>query len=304
MAIAIVFPSAADPQPAIDKFTAIADIVYRKDIAMTPLRGGALLQQIYLGQPWLNQQGTEAGFYHKQQKCFPRKGVMTILLLDIKDAARLRMAKEDIRKFYNLGNHSLHTTDSVEETLRVARTLFNPNSLEVLSLNAVGDRFHQSLLAYRDWLFTHGIDAEDACIDSGAVLAALGLRDSGDIDFLYRGNAAALPPLPHKVECHNAAVGSLLPHPIADILDDPRLHFWYMGVKFCAPDVVIAMKRRRGEAKDRRDIRLLAARRRGTFARTFATIHALARQKAYTYYAHANYRARWLLNTIKSRLTS
>ena len=260
VAIAMIFPTVASEDTAIRELAGIGDIVYRKDIVLSPSAGGAILRQAYLGQPWLHDTGATSGFLNKLRACFPFSGVLRVILLDGFESKDLRPAKDRIRSAYGIGNHSIHITDSHEETLRVARSLFNQNGVAVLRLG-VGNLpgFHRKLFTLRDWMIANGIDEDRVCVDGSAVLSVLGLRECRDLDFLYDGDQSSLPKRPERIDCHNAEA-RYHSHEIGEITGDPRLHFWYMGVKFCSLQVIQEMKKNRGEEKDKNDIVLIQSR--------------------------------------------
>ena len=257
-AIALIFPTVQNKKIALKELATLGKIVYQKDYVMSPVQGGILLRQVYTGQPWMNcADGLSPGFINKQKSCFPCSGVLKAALIDSFDPSDLRQTKERIRSLYGLGNHSIHITDSTEETLRIARTLFNENSLKFMRNNIqVFANFNNLLSSLRDWIFVNNINENLICVDGGAVLSALGIRECRDLDFLYHGNPAKLPPRPKGVDCHNNQA-QYFAHPIPDIVGDPRLHFWYMGVKFCNPEVLLSMKKKRGEEKDFIDATIL-----------------------------------------------
>jgi len=257
LVIALIFPTVANDAYAVEGLRDLGEIVYRKQVILSPQAGGRLLRQVYSGHEWFENLDEDAGFLNKQHSCFPFAGPLRIILLDNVNPARLRPVKDHIRSKLKLGNHSLHITDSDEETLRVSRLAFNHNSLEILECAAVPlPLFHKKLSIYRNWLHEHGLDTELFCLGGSTVLSLLGLRECRDIDFLYAGNVAALPVLPEGIGCHNESLQHYA-HGIDDIIGDPRLHCWYMGLKFCSPQVVLRMKEQRGEAKDKVDTILL-----------------------------------------------
>ena len=260
LALALIFPVVPSETYAIDRLRGVGRIVYQKDVVLSPDAGRALLRQVYLGHPWLQGEGESAGFASKVEGCFPFRGVARAVLIDDCDMRALRSEKERIRSHYRLGNHSIHITDGDEEVLRVARVMFNGNSVALLRAG-IGEYpgFHRRIFAYRGWLERRAVDEEAFCVDAGAVLALLGLRECRDIDFLYHGDTDSMPAPPDGIDCHND-LERYHRHTIANLVGDPRLHCWYMGIKFCAPHVVAEMKRCRGETKDLADIALLASR--------------------------------------------
>ena len=110
----------------------------------------------------------------------------------------------------------------------------------------------QSLLGdYR--IFTKDRDKEDYCIDGSAVMAAYGLRDCRDLDFLDRAGAQCLGPINnHNEEIKYHAISK------DDILYNPSNHFWHSGVKFVALHTLNEMKMKRNEQpKDVNDLELI-----------------------------------------------
>ncbi len=257
LALAVVFPSAGSDKTAIHYLEGMSKIVYKKTIIFSPSMGERLLHQIYYGHSFMNPETNSDGFLHKIKSCFPFTGPLHVLLIDDFDPRDLRNVKEKIRNAYGIGNHSIHITDSDDETLRAARVLFNENSLDFLR---TGIRpfpsFHEKLTTYKKWIDENGLEIEHFSIGGSGLLGLFGLRNPNDIDFIYHGDSSALPPLPDMISPHDYNT-SPYPHSVPDIIGDPRRHGWYMDMKFCAPDVILRMKKARNETKDRSDIFLL-----------------------------------------------
>ena len=111
------------------------------------------------------------------------------------------------------------------------------------------------------------IDKNDILIDNSACLAAYGLRDSRDIDFLHRSNWHIVD---DSIECHNVTFGiSAFDHysQILDLdstlmVDNPDLFFYAYGFKHLQPEHVAAFKNLRlnsglNRPKDHKDIKLV-----------------------------------------------
>ena len=252
-AIVFLFPCVDNHNLGRDMLSTIGDIVYEKKIFLSPRAGEGLLRQVYLGHPWLNWSGNSQGFKSKVRNCFPIYGKLTTILLDNFDPKELRLIKLKIRKNYNCSN-SIHITDSTEETLNAAKVIFNKNSLFILEkIKAILPEFHNKLFDFKDWMIEKKLDPELVCIDSSAVLSLLGLRECKDIDYLYHGNHKELRYDAKYFSCHNK-LAYLYDTSIDQIIGDPRLHFWYMGIKFCIPKLVLKMKSKRAEKKDVKDV--------------------------------------------------
>ena len=260
LSLCLIFPTVQSEAYAIDCLRDAGRIVYRKDIILPPSAGHALLRQVYHGHAWfqgLQDDVKTDGFSNKVRSCFPLLGVLRVLLIDGLDANARLGVKRRIRSHYQIGNHSIHITDTDEEVLLIGRVVFNDNSIGLLRAGVGSNRkFEEQLFFFRKWLESNDLDSEDFIIDGSAVLGLMNIRNCGDIDFLFHGDVGCLPALPDGVDCHNGLARHHA-HTIGDLVGDPRLHCWYMGCKFCTPSVVSRMKWKRGETKDHADIVLL-----------------------------------------------
>jgi hypothetical protein len=254
--IALIFPNVVSEAFAIKELSTIGEICYQKHIVLSSSEGAELLRQTYLGHEWADKSAKDPGFLNKVKNCFPFKGILRVVMLDNLKVKDIRQIKSKIRNYYQLGNHSLHMTDSNDETLILARILFNTNSIKLLNhTQKISDKFSRLIFLYRAWLESNGLNEDLFCIDGGAILSLFGLRECNDIDFLYHGDQNHLPIMPKMIDCHNNQ-SIYFEHKIQDIIGDPNLHCWYMGVKFCIPKVVMDMKKNRAELKDKDDVLL------------------------------------------------
>ena len=257
VAIAFLFPSISNHDYAVNLISDFASIVYKKEIIITPKEGKNLFRQIYHGQPWLSWASDNKHFINKTKMCFPFMGKMTIILFDDYKVNKLRLLKKEIRDFYKIGNHSIHITDSTEESLNASKIIFNKNSLNLIRYQRrFLPNFHKYLFELKSWIAFNGIDPEKICIDGSGVMSAFGLRECRDLDFLFLGDQSLLKSLPNKISCHND-IANNYDYEIGEIIGDPRRHFWYLGIKFCCPEQIIQMKIKRNETKDKKDLILL-----------------------------------------------
>jgi hypothetical protein len=133
--------------------------------------------------------------------------------------------------------------------------IFNSNSICFINkqdLRKSTPRFDELLSEY-DSLPAH----DERCIDSGGVLAAYGLRDTGgDLDYLYRADGIHQRESPGRISNH-LSQSQFFTESIDEIITNPQKHFYYLGHKFATLDVVRNMKIRRSEEKDKQDIYLI-----------------------------------------------
>jgi hypothetical protein len=254
----LVFPSAEGKHRQIlDALLAHGHIVYEREFFLGPMGRFNLIRCVYAGEPWLgNARNRYQGNNAKTDFCFAKPGPLRLFIFETYDKASAQRAKAEIRELFGLGNHSVHINDSHDETLRVAEALLNANSVRFLE-HAEPDpppRLLEYLERLRSWLRGAGLSAEDLCIGGSGVLAAYGLREAKDLDFVHH---FALPSaLPEGLGSHND-YASLYGLSADDLIYDPANHFHFGGFKFASLPTIATMKRNRGERKDGADLALM-----------------------------------------------
>lgn len=286
--VVIVYPSAVGKDEEVETILeASGRVFYRKEIEFSRLGSVNLIRQIYSQEDWLGSWENQfAGARKKASDCFRHKNPARIFAYEIKSAEGARLVKEEIRALFRISNHSIHINDRLEEKRNLATLFFNDNSVHFLN-NARQNNypnFFSLFKEYRDWLHRNAVDRDSFCVDGSAVMAAYGLREAADLDFLHFGhddiNTVAPMVTSHNTEAHHHTI------PREDIVFDPENHFYYEGVKFAALDVVRSMKGNRGEGKDHYDVALI-----GSF---------LDQRSARVYYLRGRRRLRELLRNIRS----
>jgi hypothetical protein len=248
-----------DPAPAEALLRRFARIVYAKTVRLGELGRFNYTLGLYENEPWIgNAANGYAGLHFKKQGCFGSSDTVRVLLIEADGLEPLVECKRLIREHYGRGNHSIHINDSWRETWEIASAVFNDNSLHFLNHGRplAQPRLQALLAAYRAWMSEPGRDVEDFCVVSSAVMAAYGLRDCRDLDFLCHAEQppAALPP---GIGCHNSEIAHYGVHR-DEIIYNPMHHFYHRGLKFCTLNVVKAMKWKRREVpKDIADLKLI-----------------------------------------------
>jgi hypothetical protein len=257
----VIFPCATGYEQEIEEIISnYTNIVYKTQTPFTCNGGMNLILTLYDQEPWVGTlENNFAGGRAKARHCFPEKETanhpLRIYLVESVHLDHIKACKAEIRSLFQHFQHVVHATDTHEEAILVARTLFNQNSVHCLNhrKDFFPPQFERYLNDYRMGL-KHK-ENEWFCVDGGAVLSAYGLRDCTDFDILHY--EAVMPDLsPASVESHNSYL-ALHALPIDDILFDPDHYFYYRGVKFCSLSVIQKMKMRRKEPKDFQDISLI-----------------------------------------------
>jgi len=216
-----------------------ANIFYESTEELNSTGQLGLMKEIYFVEGWAN----EAGIKRKSDQCFRGEQQVTFLLIDAKDLETVKEMKAKIRSLFNVGNHSVHICDYHEDTIRIAKTVFNDNSIHFLN-NRKNVSFpnHTKLMANME-------PNDNQVITSSAVLSLYGLRDCRDLDLIYYDKEPA--------DSHNKFLKNHYQLSLDDIVNDPRCYLHYQGFKYASLDVIKKMKQIRGEVKDAQDLKLI-----------------------------------------------
>ncbi len=218
------------------------------------------MRTLYEREPWLGDHDDGfAGARNKAAACFPRSGPAKCFLLAYDEPAELMRAKARVRELFGVGNHSIHITDTRDEGLRAARLAFSKNSVAFVNRRPVVmmRNFETLLSEYRRAIADVPND-EDYCVDGGAVMAASGVRDCGDFDYIYHRS-----PLRDGVDgriCQNNEYARYhRGKTLDDVIFDHRNHFYWQGLKFASIENLRSWKMARGLPRDHRDIAMIDA---------------------------------------------
>ena len=222
----------------MDIIAKYSNIFYQSSETLNETGQIGLMKEIYLSDGWAN----EKGIRKKGKQCFRGNTKVTFVLIDAKNLQTVRDMKDEIRALFKVGNHSVHINDTHEETIRIAKTVFNDNSIHFLN------KRKNVLFPNYKKLMENEIPNDNTIMTGSTVLSLYGLRDCKDIDLIYFNN----PP----VDSHNQYVGSHYKLTLDDIFNNPLYHLYYNGFKYVSLDVIKNMKKIRNEPKDRIDVKL------------------------------------------------
>ena len=215
-----------------------SNIFYKSSEVFNATGQLGLIKEIYLSDGW----GTEKAIRKKCKQCFRGMSQVTFVLLDAKNLETVKEMKNKIRALFKVGNHSVHINDTHEDTIRIAKTVFNTNSIHFLN-----NRKSVSFPNYKK-LMADIKPNENEVITGSTVLSLYGLRDCKDIDKIYYNN----PPS----DSHNQYLKKLYKLTLDDIVNNPIYHLYYNGFKYVSLDVIKNMKKTRNEPKDIIDVKL------------------------------------------------
>lgn len=291
--IALVWPSAVGHEEEIVQL--LGKVLYKKEVALNFNGAKNFLTQVYASERWIGTPEQDfSGAYGKQVECFQSKQPLRVFAFMADDVESTTVIKKKIRDIFGIGNSSIHTTDTHTEAVSLASLLFNDRAIHFLNYAKPNrfSSFRHQLLRYRTFLEREAIHPAAVVLDSGMVLAAYGLREADDIDFLYAANQQPSSMKDEGIENHEA---ELRYHSVdkLSLIYDPRYHFEFGGAKFVAYKQLYAMKKRRAGRKDKIDVSMMEALIEGKKLREYLT-----RFKHYLYYLRLKCR-RYLVDLTK-----
>lgn len=261
----ILYPSATRQGRLNDVRTILlkySNIVYEKQINIGRQGSVNLMRELYAKEDWGEANNGE-GYAVKADFCYQPRGIFRriaptqVYLMDFSSNDEANRAKDDIRSIYNIDKHSIHINDTHEETVRLAKCLFNENSIHFLNKfnGRFYPRFETLLEEFKSWIERDGLDSDDYCVSAGSVLTAYGLKECKDIDYLHSDSKEYQEN--ELIQSHNL-YGVDRYHTVTDdIVHNPENHFYRYGIKYASLNVVRQLKERRGEPKDKKDLKLI-----------------------------------------------
>jgi len=236
------------------------DIVYKKEIKVDIHILRNFMIQVYSDFDWLGALDDHfIGASTYAEEVNDQSGFLTLYILEGADLDSVVNVKNKIRTLYGMGNKSIHISDTHDEAMSIVQMLLNDNSLHCLK-NAEPDKyknFNYCIMEFKKHLNNRSIKTDRVVLDSGAVLALYGLRNSNDIDYI---SDCRIDLNEEKFEQH---VDDEYRYDInvSDIINDPLNHLYYYGLKFVSIPELLKMKKNRyeinHEQKDKDDIYLL-----------------------------------------------
>ena len=252
------------PARDIQKEEAVSDLIYSKVPvvydSVIPLNKEGFtnyVSQMYFGESWLSTPSDPiAGARLKGDLCWGQSPVR-VLLIEEDSLDTLNSLKEEIRSLYSIDKSSVHINDMYEETLRLARVVYNPNSVDFLNVGIpnLSPKLSAELENYRKTIEGHRLNPDLFCVTGSAVMTMFGLRECADLDYLHYDPSHVIQGSSY-INSHEKELSKYPMHK-DDILFNPNNHFYWNNVKFASLDSVKKLKAHRGEEKDLVDVKLM-----------------------------------------------
>lgn len=233
-------------------------IVYEKDINFSYMGLRNFMSQAYYEQPWIGSlEDGYRGVNAKLDLCYKEKNTTKIIVVEEESVEKIIAAKQAIREKIGIGNHSIHSTDDKEETIKMLSMVLNKNSIDFLNQADLYKykKAFQKITDFKKYLIKNNILSDELVVDGSTILAMYGLRDSDDIDVIASDKTAEK--IKSDIDLHNDLEG-LYGKKIDDLIYNPSNYFMFDGIKFITAKNLIKMKQARGERKDIYDVKMLS----------------------------------------------
>lgn len=256
--IAFIWPTAKNYE--MDVKSLFPNVVYSKSIQLNSNGAHNLLSRIYEDEKWLGTiENNFKGVVNKLVKCFSTYDPIRVVAFQANSLKEVLKIKENIRNTFNVGKHSIHITDTHEEAIRTARTVFNGNSIHFLNYAKPNNyiSLHNQIKLFKQYLEDNSIKSRTCILDSSITLSAYGLREASDIDYL----SSTL----NEIRKHNTKIEShddeLKHHKFNknELIFNSDNYFYFRGLKFISFHRLYHFKKCRFQNKDKNDIELMEA---------------------------------------------
>jgi len=255
--VAMIWPSASGRESEIQNI--IPNVVYSSSISLNHIGAHNLISQIYYGEPWLGQRKDNyPGARNKLVECFSTSDPLRVIAFQAGSLEQVQSIKARIREVFAIGKHSIHISDTKDEAIRIARLLFNRNSIHFLN-SSNPNKYSSSIErieCFKRFLDKNNVSANRVVVDSSHILSLYGLRESKDIDFLAMDDCTEfhddlIQDHSDEIYFHQESKGELI--------FNGKFHFHYEDLKFISFDQLYRMKKNRSEEKDKNDLIMMDA---------------------------------------------
>jgi hypothetical protein len=258
--VVTLFPSAkSDYRSTIDVINKYGKLVYFRKVELKNHGPLNLMRELYVGEAWAGgPHDNYHGFRMKEGLCYTSDHPTWVFLAEFPNFEITRSVKNDIRNKHGVGNHSVHVNDTHEQTLRLARLLFNDNSIHHLNNTKPVNfsKFEKCVRNFKKYLEDNNLDIDEYAIAGSSPLSIYGLREGEDLDYIHF-NPKKVEDSENLIHSHNDYGKDLYQPTYDEIIFNPNYHFYSMGVKFVSLPIIRNMKSKRNEPKDVTDVQLI-----------------------------------------------
>jgi len=256
----IIFGEAKSVVDQIEKeIRKTAGIIIRKRIGLTAIGRRRIVEIAYGHNDWWDQtELLEKMTAERFHDCPSHCDVIFTLESDVNS---LQDRKERLRTLLpdQTFERKLHGSDFYFDSVYLAECVLNANSLLFLNFAPIGSECRiLEMLGGPNPQFRPWSTEQDWCIDGSSVLELFGLRQANDIDFLSVEGSKVPENIQKLGNNHSEAYSRGQINPF-EIINDPRNHLIYKGLKFISPSALLLNKFGENDPKSVSDVQLIVS---------------------------------------------
>ena len=253
--LAFVWPAAKGGENQIGNL--IPNIVYKSEVTLNQNGAHNLLSQIYANEHWVGSvEENFPGTKSKTVKCFPYYSPVRLIVFQADDLNDVLLLKQKVRSIFDIGKHSIHITDNHNETLMLAKQLFNRNSIHFLN-HAEPRNFlstHSNLQYVHNLLTDRNIKYDNVLLTGDIILSVYGIKETKTSfselpEFLLYADAGSKKISNLNSLCDNKSRQSLI--------YDPQNYFYFQNLKFLSLPKLYDCKQQLGAPIDPLDLKII-----------------------------------------------
>lgn len=226
-------------------------IINRKNIRLS-YNGLVNFQRIvYKREKWLGNYSNDfEGVHTKASQCYSTNGILRAFLFQ--SNADLIKMKDEIRVLYKVGKHAVHINDTHEETVEISQLVFNENANHFINCSVRKEQkvFNRLFEEYLHCIEQKKIDCKSVAL-IGGIIPLYGIRDAKDLDYISTKQIPESFNDNIELETKKLKYSS---YSVQEIINNPKLHFVFKGVKFASLNVILEIKEKRNNDSDKRDV--------------------------------------------------
>lgn len=247
--IAIKWPAAKGFDLEVEKL--LSKIAFKKMVKLNYNGAHNLLAQTYQDEPWLGSvESNYPGIKNKLVGCFPDFNEISVYIFKANNLEKVLELKDKIREIFNIGKHAIHMTDNPEETLRIGRLLLNDNAIHFLNYGKPRKYLDNELVQLTEFIDAKKAEPDKIAFRESVVMNAYGLKHSKEIDYFYIITA-------HQNNKNDEDIDKYYKTTLTELVDHPKNHFWYQGVKFISLNTIYQMMSFRENSNDLIDKKII-----------------------------------------------
>ena len=117
-------------------------VAYEKKLKVNLKSFQSLISRVYDNQPWVSEPDNVK---FKSLQCYGFNGQILFLFFCANSLDEVLAIKEEIRVIYNVGKHSLHITDSIEETRALAKVILDGTERNIWNASSSVDGMKEKM---------------------------------------------------------------------------------------------------------------------------------------------------------------